>query len=140
MNKGKERPLHRKRIRLAVLLGERGNSFWVEWKSCLERLAEARGMEVLFFWPPTSDEVRGQLYGLYEMIPLEPTAIIINPLTQDNLVSGILTACRRHIPVLDVGAKAEPGLPSPRPSCYIPVKTVDFFRQGLLGGNTWPGS
>lgn len=134
MEKVKKNDKARKRPRIAVLLGERENSFWMEWKRHLEGLAGEQGMETLFFWPPASDEVRGQLYGLHEMIELDPAAIIVNPMTKDNLVPGILTACRRQIPVLDVGAKTDQDLLFPHPSCYFPVKTVDFVLQGRLGG------
>jgi ABC-type sugar transport system substrate-binding protein len=121
------------RPRIGVLLGEKGNFFWFELKGHLEGYARQKGYEIHFFWPPASKMISGQLHVLIEMIPLDFDLLIINPLGRENLLDGIVTACRRKIPVLDVGAKTAQELIPNQTDCYFPVKTVDFYRQGVMG-------
>ncbi len=121
------------RPRIGVLLGEKGNSFWFELKDYLEQNAKAMKFEINFFWPPTSNEIRGQLFVFFEMIEQDFDLIIINPLNRENLLPGILTACRRNIPVLDVGAKTAQDLIPPQTLYYYPVRTVNFYQQGVTG-------
>ncbi len=121
-------------VRIGILLGEKENSFWWGLKSHLERYGQEKGMEICCFWPPTLDPLVGQRKILVGMVDQGFDLLVINPLNRENLIPGILTACGRKIPVLDVGAKTDSrGLP-PGLSGYYPLKTVDFYHQGMLGG------
>jgi ABC-type sugar transport system substrate-binding protein len=122
-----------RRPRIGVLLGEKGNSFWFELKQYLEEFAKAGGLEIHFFWPPASNMLPGQLSVFIEMITLDFDLIIINPLSRGNLLTGIVTAGRKNIPVLDVGAKTDPDLIPSKTCFYFPVRTVDFSLQGVMG-------
>ena len=118
---------------IGVLLGERRNAFWMDMKRAFELQAPRFGIHAACVWPSPGDETETQLTALQEMAHENFHAMIVNPITRYNLVPGILAAARRGVPVLDVGGKADGPAVGSAGRLYVPVKTVDFYRQGELG-------
>jgi ribose transport system substrate-binding protein/D-allose transport system substrate-binding protein len=115
-------------------MGEKANPFWSELKLHLEQSARKSGIKIRFFWPSSARGiVEDQLRVFRRMLALGFDLVIVNPLNRSNLAPAILEACRRKIPVLDVGAKTDPAAVAAAGSLYVPVRTVDFYRQGVLG-------
>lgn len=121
--------------RVGILLGEKANPFWSELKHHFKRSALEMGFKVRFFWPSPAGDTQRQLKVFWHMLTLQFDLIIINPLSRDNLVPGIIEACKQEIPVLDVGAKTDQELIPRGKHYYFPVRTVDFYLQGVLGAN-----
>jgi ABC-type sugar transport system substrate-binding protein len=120
--------------RIGVLMGEKANPFWSELRYHLGMLGRDMGFEIRFFWPSSQKGiVENQARVFQRILDLDFDLIIINPLSRDNLVSGIMQAAIRKIPVLDVGAKTDPEAVSRTKPYYFPIRTVDFFRQGMMG-------
>lgn len=141
-------------FRVAVLLGDKSNPFWAEMVREYESLAPGLGMSVDFFWGEPEKDRDAQLRKLqailegphdvvkqsfdavkrgFDVVKQGFDAVVVNPIGNRNLVPGIVRAGARGIPVLDVGAKTDQesvrGVPT-----YYPVRTVDFFAQGLMAG------
>ena len=104
-------------------------------KAAYEELTPQYGIQANFAWPTLGDEAKTQLIELRKMLNAGYHAIIINPVNQYNLVPGILEAAYKKIPVLDVGAKTNEKAVETAKPFYVPVKTFDFYQQGVLGAN-----
>jgi ABC-type sugar transport system substrate-binding protein len=122
-------------MRIGILLGDRSNPFWTEMEYHYTLLAPGMGMAVEHFRADLENDRQGQLDVMFAMIGKGFDAIVINPISNSNLVPAIAKATTLGIPVLDVGAKTDGELLRGVGPMYIPVRTVDFFEQGILGGN-----
>lgn len=119
--------------RIGILLGDQSNPFWAEMKSQYELSAMEFGVEVEHFWASPENDFYAQLTALMNMQSLGYDVVVVNPISNQNLVPGILHAAKKGIPILDVGAKTDQGLVKDAKPYYIPVKTVNFYQQGVLG-------
>jgi ABC-type sugar transport system substrate-binding protein len=120
-------------IRIAVLLGERTNPFWTEMKHHYEMLAPQNGFEIECFWPFEEMDEHAQLRRLNEILKLDFDVIVINPISDRNLIEGIFKAVEKGIWVIDVGEKTHQSLVEKAKPFYVPLKTVDFYQQGVIG-------
>ena len=122
-----------KPYRIGILLGQKDNSFWSKMKQAYEIHASKFGIDAVYAWPVPGKEDETQLTEFKKMLEASFHAVIVNPLNRYNLVPGILEAASRKIPVLDVGAKTDREAVRSAEPFYVPVKTVDFYQQGVLG-------
>jgi D-allose transport system substrate-binding protein len=120
-------------IRIAVLLGERTNPFWTEMKHHYELLAPQKGFEIECFWPFEEMDERAQQRRLEAIAELDFDGVVINPMSDQNLVEGIFAVVEKGIPVIDVGEKTRQTSVEKAKPFYVPLKTVDFYQQGVLG-------
>lgn len=125
----------KKNRRIAVLLGDRSNPFWTEMVKEYELLAPEMGFDVACFFADPEKDREAQLDRLFEILALEFDAIVINPISNKNLVAGILKAAEKGIPMLDVGVKTDQESVKEARSVYHPVQTVNFFHQGFMAGS-----
>ncbi len=121
--------------RIAVLLGDRSNPFWTEMVKGYESFAPSTGVDVACFFADPEKDREAQLAKLLDILTLRFDAVIVNPISKSNLVTGILRAAEDGIPILDVGAKTDPTLVKDAGPMYRPVRTVDFFAQRLMAGS-----
>jgi ABC-type sugar transport system substrate-binding protein len=120
------------RPRIGVLMADRSNPFWMDMKKQYNDLAQMRGLKVACFWPSPTHDPSAQSNLLLKMIESGFDAIIVNPLNNNNLVSGIQLASSKKIPIVDVGAKTDRRLFEKIPPRYFPIQTVDFLLQGSI--------
>ena len=123
-----------KPFRIAVLLGDLSNPFWEEMERAYRAAAKDRAMTVEFFRARPEKDREAQAGALLRILTLPFDAIVVNPISSRNLASGIIRAAAAGIPVLDVGAKTDPDAVKGAGAIYHAIKTVDFFRQGAMGG------
>lgn len=119
--------------RLGVLLADRENSFWTDFKHCFERVAREKKIALECFWPFPNGDPQAQIDKLEELLKSDFDGLIINPLNNSNLVPGICRAAQQKTYILDVGAKTDPDLVTQADPYYVPVRTVDFNHQGRIG-------
>lgn len=123
-----------KKIRIAALLGDCSNPFWNEMEKEYDKLASDYGMNITACYAEPEKNPAAQAERLMSLLREDYQGIIINPISNRNLVDGIHQAQQTGVPVFDVGAKTDQSLvPSGPDSCYHPVKTVNFFQQGKQG-------
>jgi D-allose transport system substrate-binding protein len=132
--KGSRRRDEGKPLRIAVLLGDLSNPFWEEMERAYRAAAKDRAMTVEFFRARPEKDREAQAGALLDIITMPFDAIVVNPISSKNLAPGIIRAAAAGIPVLDVGAKTDPDAVKGAGAVYHAIKTVDFFRQGLMGG------
>lgn len=125
----------RKPYRIGILLGNKSNPFWTGMKRQYELLAFAEGVEVQHFWTSPENDGEAQLKTFMNMQCLGFDVIVINPIFKRNLVSGIIHAASRRIPILDVGAKTDQESVKDAKPFYTPVRTVNFYQQGVTGAS-----
>jgi sugar/nucleoside kinase (ribokinase family)/ABC-type sugar transport system substrate-binding protein len=130
---GKKGNESRKICRIGILLGNRSNSFWTGMKRQYELFASEIAVEVEHFWAFPEGDGDAQLKEFIKMQNLGYDVLIINPIFKRNLVSGIIRAASRGIPLLDVGAKTDQGSVKDAKPFYTPVRTVNFHQQGEIG-------
>ena len=129
--------------RVAVLLGDKSNPFWTGMAREYESLAPEVGMSIDCFWADPEKDRQAQLEKLFSILegPVDVSkdpfdAVVINPIGNKNLVPGIMKAAALGVPILDVGAKTDQeSVRVIAGKTYHPVRTVDFFAQGLMAGN-----
>lgn len=119
--------------RVGVLMADSANSFWADMKNHYERIAPELGLTVEIVWPLIDQDPESQIEALFDMLDKSFDAIVINPLNKRNLVPGIFACIKKEIPVLDAGAKTDQFLVKDAMPHYIPVSTVDFYEQGVMG-------
>lgn len=119
--------------KIGILFGEKSNPFWLEMEKHYRALAPGKGFEIHSFWPIEKMNEEAQLEKFEEMIKLDFDLLVINPLNDQNLVPGIIRATRKGIQVIDVGEKTNQEKIKEAKPLYVPLKTVDFYQQGVLG-------
>ena len=100
-----------------------------------ELFASEIGVEVEHFWAFPEGDGDAQLKEFIKMQNLGYDVLIINPIFKRNLVSGIIRAASRGIPILDVGAKTDQGSVKDAKPFYTPIRTVNFHQQGEIGAS-----
>jgi ABC-type sugar transport system substrate-binding protein len=123
----------RRAYRIGILLGNKSNPFWTGMKRQYELFASEIGVEVEHFWAFPENDGDAQLETFINVQSLGYDVIVINPIFNRNLVSGIIRAASRGIPILDVGAKTDQESVKDAKPYYTPVRTVNFYQQGVTG-------
>lgn len=119
--------------KLGILLGEKSNPFWTEMERHYRVLGLEKGFRIECHWPSEEMDEEAQLRKLEEMIRSDFDLIVINPLSDQNLIPGILHAVQKGIPIIDVGEKTNQEKIKEAGPLYLSLKTVDFYQQGVLG-------
>lgn len=124
---------NQEQFNVAVLLGDRSNSFWIEMEEQYNQYASEYGMNLTMFRGDPEKDPAAQLHAFKKLIQADYHGIIINPLNQHNLIEGIQQAYNKKIPVFDVGKKTDQAQVKGLEAFYFPVQTIDFYQQGQLG-------
>ncbi len=121
-------------VKIAALMGDKNNPFWSGMEQDYARLAPERGFAVECFYTSPPGDPKAQARELARLGGLGFAAIIINPLDSSNLAPEVNRLSGQGITILDVGSKTERSLVASAGPGYVPVKTVDFREQGIIGG------
>lgn len=124
-----------KECRIGILYGDKSNLFWQEMKRWYDDLAQDFNASLWHFFAEKEGDEENQAWVLGEMVSHGFDAIIVNPMSKNNLVEGILECARKRIFVIDVGAKTERRLLTEAGPYYVPVVTVSFYEQGMVAAN-----
>ena len=116
--------------RIGILLCDTDNPFWQAKIEQYRNLADSFGFDVEFRAARNANDTEEQRSELLRIAEENYDAVIINPLTADNLLSVL---SELPFPAFDVGPKCDPkkttGLRN-----YFPVFVADFEEQGFLAG------
>ncbi|NLL37425.1 MAG: sugar ABC transporter substrate-binding protein [Fretibacterium sp.] len=117
--------------RIGVLLADVKNPFWQAKKEQYLKAAPSFGFELFFREAADSGDAAAQSHELMRMTEEDYDAVILNPLTDDNLLPALGAL---PFPAFDVGPKCDPertrGLKN-----YFPLVAADFEGQGALVGD-----
>lgn len=116
--------------KIGILLADTNNPFWHEKIAEYRRLAPAFGFNIALRSAKDPNDPQEQCNELLQMAEENYDALIVNPLTGDNLLTAISNL---PFPVFDIGPKCYPEKTSGIGN-YFPVPVTDFEEQGFLAG------
>lgn len=120
-------------MKLAAIESTLSNSFWVTMQEGYEDTAEEYGVSIDVQATESDTDTTGQLDILNNMLVQDYDAIAVSPLTEDCLISGIVTANQQGVKVITTGNEVnEESLEAAGGSLDAKI-TVDFHNQGVLG-------
>lgn len=95
-------PVPSEPYRIGVLVKTLINDFWLDLKNGYEDAGAEYGVEVEVFAAPSEADLLVQQQILRDMITQEYDVIIVSPITDSNLLSGLTEATEAGIPILNV--------------------------------------
>ena len=98
-------PKPSKSYRVGVLLKTLANEWWVAYMDGCKETAKEYGVQLEFFAASTEGDVQRQLETLETMVRKGYDALMVSPITEYNLLPGLVKATKAGIPVVLV---AEP--------------------------------
>lgn len=116
--------------RVGVLLCDTENPFWRTKIELYGALADSYGFDVSFRAAEDPKDPEGQCRELSAMRDEAYDAVILNPLTERNLLPALAGL---PFPVFDVGPKCDPERTAGIAD-YFPLTAADFEEQGHLAG------
>lgn len=117
--------------KIGILFCDTGNPFWLEKIALYRELAPSFGFDIAARFAGDSRAPDGQRRELLRMAEESYDAVIINPLTGDNLFPVL---CNLPFPAFDVGPKCDPEKTAGIER-YFPIPVTDFEEQGFLAGD-----
>lgn len=121
-------------LNLAAIESTLSNPFWITMKEGYEDAAKEYGANMDVLATDTEQDINGQLDLMNTQIAKSIDGIAISPLTELNLIPGIVEANKKDIKVVVVGNdvnKEELEKAQGQIEAYV---TSDFKEQGKLGG------
>lgn len=119
--------------KLAAIESTLSNSFWVTMKEGYEDAAKEYGVTIDVQATDSDTDTEGQLNILNDMLVKDYDAIAVSPLTEDCLISGILTANTDEIPIITTGNQVNEDSLKEAGGSITGKITIDFYNQGVLG-------
>lgn len=95
-------PVPSEPYRIGVLVKTLINDFWLDLKNGYEDAAAEYGVEVEVFAAPSEADLLVQQQILNDMVTQEYDVIIVSPITDSNLLSGLTAATEEGIPIVNV--------------------------------------
>ena len=115
--------------RLAILFCDQENPFWQETVKAYEKALVQRDHQVDFLFPRRPLDQKEQSELLAKALGRDYDGIIVNPLTEDNLLE-VMASRTGGCPIFDVGPKSKPT--GQALWGYVPLYVADFEEQGRL--------
>lgn len=120
-------------MRIGVLMITMANPFWVTYANGATAMGEELGITVDIQSAPTEGDIGSQLATCESMVAAGYDALVIYPITENNLIPCIVKANEAGIPIVepniisDIAAVEEAGGKIDQP------KTLDMYMMGVNG-------
>ncbi|MDY0125134.1 MAG: substrate-binding domain-containing protein, partial [Anaerolineaceae bacterium] len=120
-------------MRIGVLMITMANPFWVTYANGATAMGEELGITVDIQSAPTEGDIGSQLATCESMVAAGYDALVIYPITENNLIPCIVKANEAGIPIIepniisDIAAVEEAGGKIDQP------KTLDMYMMGVNG-------
>jgi D-allose transport system substrate-binding protein len=121
-------------LRYALLLKPLSNEYWTIMKNGVEAWASENGYNIDVYAAESEENLAGQLAQLEDIISKDYAGIAIAPLSPVNLISGILTANERGIPVVNVDESVDLETLQNDGGSMIALVTTDNYLVGQKAG------
>ncbi|RGU94272.1 hypothetical protein DWW31_06685 [Clostridium sp. AF15-17LB] len=119
--------------KLAAIESTLTNSFWVTMQEGYEDTAEEYGVTIDVQATDSDTDTTGQLDILNNMLVKDYEAIAVSPLTEDCLISGIVTANQNDVKIITTGNEVNEDTLKEAGGKIDAKITVDFYNQGVMG-------
>lgn len=123
-----------KPLKVAILLKTLSNPFWVDMAEGIKAEAKNQGVEVEVFAVESEADIDGQLKKFEDIINSGAyDGIGIAPITGTNLISGVVAANKKGIPVVNIDAKIDEAALKAAGGYIVGFATSDNFKVGEMG-------
>lgn len=121
-------------IKVAMILKTLSNPFWVDMKNGIEAEAAKLGIKADVFAVDSEADIDGQLKKLEDIINSDSyIGIGVAPITATNLISGVVMANKKGLPVVNIDAKIDGNAMKQAGGYVIGFATSDNHRVGEIG-------
>lgn len=120
-------------VKIAAIESTLANSFWQTMQEGYEDAAKEWGVSVDVMATDTETDTQGQLEIMNTLLAKDYAAIAISPLTEQNLIPGIVSANQNKIPVILIGNGVNEEALKAAKGKIDAFITSDFKAQGELG-------
>ena len=120
-------------IKVAMLLKTLANPFWVDMKDGIEAEAAKLGVKAEVFAVESEADIDGQLKKLEDIVNSGSySGIGVAPITATNLISGVVMANKKGLPVVNIDAKIDDEALKQAGGYIIGFATSDNHRVGAM--------
>lgn len=119
--------------KLAAIESTLANSFWLTMKEGYEDAAKDWGVTIDVMATESETDTQGQLEIMNTLLAKDYDAIAVSPLTEQNLIPGIVAANQSGVPVVAVGNGVDTEALEAAGGSIAAFVTSDFKAQGTLG-------
>jgi D-allose transport system substrate-binding protein len=120
-------------VKIAAIESTLANSFWITMQEGYEAAAQEWGVDVDVMATDTETDTQGQLEIMNTLLTKDYAAIAVSPLTEQNLIPGIVAANQNEVPVVAVGNGVDTEALAATNGSIAAFVTSDFKAQGRLG-------
>ena len=130
---GRAGAMEAKDIKVAMILKTLSNPFWVDMKDGIEARAAKLGIKADVFAVDSEADIDGQLKKLEDIVNSGTYAGIgVAPITATNLISGVVMANKKGLPVVNIDAKIDGDALKQAGGYVIGFATSDNHRVGAI--------
>lgn len=122
-------------VRIGVIESTLSNPFWLTMKDGYEAAAKEYGVTVDVLATETEDDIVGQLNIMNDLLVKKYDALAISPLTEQNLIPGIVAANKVNVKVVAVGNGVNEEALKKENGSIAAFITSDFKLQGAMGAD-----
>ena len=122
-------------LKYAVLLKPLANEYWTIMKNGIEAWAKEKNILVDVYAAESETNIAGQLSQLEDIISKDYAGIAVAPLTPVNLISGIVKANEKGIPVVNVDEPVDAAALKEAGGAMIALVTTDNKLVGKTAGD-----
>lgn len=120
-------------IKVAMLLKTLANPFWVDMKDGIEAEAKKLGVTAEVFAVESEADIDGQLKKLEDIVNSGSyVGVGVAPITATNLISGVVMANKKGLPVVNIDAKIDGDALKQAGGYIIGFATSDNHRVGAM--------
>jgi len=120
-------------LKVGALLITLANPYWVTVQEGWLDTAEELGIEVDIQTGPSEDDIAGQLNTCETMVAAGYDAIVVNTITEQNLVPCIIAGSQAGIPMIDPDGRIDIAAVEEGGGTLYQGSTLDYYEQGMLG-------
>lgn len=120
-------------MRIGVLMITMANPFWVTFAEGAQSMGKELGITVDIQSAPTEGDISSQLATCESMVAAGYNAMVIYPITENNLIPCIVKANNAGIPIVEPNIISDIKAVEADGGKITQPKTLDFFNQGVLG-------
>ncbi len=120
-------------LKVGALLITLANPYWVTVQEGWTDTANELGIEVDIQTGPSEDDITGQLNTCESMVAAGYDAIVVNTITEQNLVPCIIKGSKAGIPMIDPDGRIDIQAVEEGGGKLYQGSTLDYYEQGMLG-------
>lgn len=120
-------------MRIGVLMITMANPFWVTFAEGAEAMGEELGIEVDIQSAPTEGDISSQLATCESMVAAGYDALVIYPITENNLIPCIVKANEAGVPIIEPNIISDIEAVEAAGGSIDQPKTLDMYMMGVNG-------